>query len=39
LALKVMRVIYSNEHWASFMPFYSHWPFEIHIYRLSGGGG
>ncbi|MFP3215773.1 MAG: galactose-1-phosphate uridylyltransferase [Vulcanisaeta sp.] len=27
-----VRIIYENEHWVSFMPFYSHWPFEVHIY-------
>lgn len=26
------RLIYSNDYWVSFMPFYSHWPFEVHIY-------
>ncbi len=27
-----IRVIHSNDHWVSFMPFYSHWPFEVHVY-------
>ncbi|WP_342765508.1 galactose-1-phosphate uridylyltransferase [Vulcanisaeta sp. JCM 14467] len=27
-----VRLIYSNDYWVSFMPFYSHWPFEVHIY-------
>ncbi|MGC8542767.1 MAG: galactose-1-phosphate uridylyltransferase [Vulcanisaeta sp.] len=27
-----VRIIYDNDHWVSFMPFYSHWPFEVHIY-------
>ncbi len=27
-----VRLIYNNDYWVSFMPFYSHWPFEIHIY-------
>ncbi|ADY00730.1 galactose-1-phosphate uridylyltransferase [Vulcanisaeta moutnovskia 768-28] len=26
------RIIYNNDQWVSFMPFYSHWPFEVHIY-------
>lgn len=26
------RIIYSSEYWVSFVPFYAHWPFEVHIY-------
>lgn len=26
------RVIYENNLWIAFIPFFSHWPFEIHIY-------
>ncbi len=27
-----VRILYSNDSWAAFMPFYSHWPFEAHVY-------
>ncbi len=27
-----VRIIHNNDHWVSFMPFYSHWPFEVHVY-------
>jgi UDPglucose--hexose-1-phosphate uridylyltransferase len=27
-----IRILIENERWISFMPFYSHWPFEAHIY-------
>jgi len=27
-----VRTLLENEDWISFMPFYAHWPFEIHIY-------
>jgi UDPglucose--hexose-1-phosphate uridylyltransferase len=27
-----IRVLLENNDWVSFMPFYTHWPFEIHIY-------
>ena len=27
-----IRVLLENEFWVSFMPFYAHWPFEVHIY-------
>ncbi|MDK6027983.1 galactose-1-phosphate uridylyltransferase [Ignisphaera sp. 4213-co] len=26
------RLLLENTNWVAFMPFYSHWPFEIHIY-------
>ncbi|MEM1527053.1 MAG: galactose-1-phosphate uridylyltransferase [Ignisphaera sp.] len=27
-----VRIVYSSENWVSFLPFYAHWPFEVHIY-------
>jgi UDPglucose--hexose-1-phosphate uridylyltransferase len=27
-----IRIIYENNSWTAFLPFYAHWPFEIHIY-------
>ncbi|MGC9009763.1 MAG: galactose-1-phosphate uridylyltransferase [Sulfolobales archaeon] len=27
-----VRLLLETKHWISFMPFYSHWPFEAHIY-------
>lgn len=27
-----VRILYSNKKWIAFMPFYSHWPYEAHIY-------
>jgi len=27
-----IRVLLENRDWIAFMPFYAHWPFEIHIY-------
>lgn len=27
-----VRIIYGNKDWVSFIPFYAHWPFEVHIY-------
>ncbi len=26
------RIIYGNREWIAFLPFYAHWPFEVHIY-------
>jgi UDPglucose--hexose-1-phosphate uridylyltransferase len=27
-----VRLLYATENWVSFLPFYAHWPFEIHTY-------
>lgn len=27
-----VRIIHLNRSWVSFLPFYAHWPFEVHIY-------
>lgn len=27
-----IRVVFSSNHWVGFIPFYAHWPFEVHIY-------
>ncbi len=27
-----IRVVYSSDCWMGFIPFYAHWPFEVHIY-------
>ncbi len=27
-----VRVVYSSRHWLAFIPFFAHWPFEVHIY-------
>lgn len=26
------RVVYGNREWIAFLPFYAHWPFEVHLY-------
>ncbi|RLG84598.1 MAG: galactose-1-phosphate uridylyltransferase [Thermoprotei archaeon] len=26
------RIVYSNNSWIAFIPFYAHWPFEVHVY-------
>ncbi|MCE4613429.1 MAG: galactose-1-phosphate uridylyltransferase [Desulfurococcales archaeon] len=26
------RIVYENESWTAFLPFYARWPFEVHIY-------
>lgn len=26
------RILHESNHWVAFMPFYSHWPFEAHLY-------
>ena len=26
-----IRLIYENKYWISFLPFYAHWPYEVHI--------
>lgn len=26
-----IRLIYENNYWISFLPFYAHWPYEVHI--------
>ncbi len=28
------RVVFMNNSWIAFIPFYAHWPFEVHIYPL-----
>ncbi len=27
-----VRIVYSGKEWVAFIPFYAHWPFEVHIY-------
>ncbi|OYT51840.1 MAG: galactose-1-phosphate uridylyltransferase [Desulfurococcales archaeon ex4484_204] len=27
-----VRVVFRNSSWVAFIPFYAHWPFEVHIY-------
>ncbi|MEB3860424.1 MAG: galactose-1-phosphate uridylyltransferase, partial [Desulfurococcales archaeon] len=26
------RIVYSNDSWIAFLPFYARWPFEVHVY-------
>jgi len=28
------RIILKSSHWIAFIPYYAHWPFEVHIYPL-----
>jgi galactose-1-phosphate uridylyltransferase, family 1 len=32
VAKETRRVVYQNEHWKSFVPYYARWPHEVHIY-------
>lgn len=29
-----VRIVYRTKHWLAFIPYYAHWPFEVHIYPL-----